>query len=111
MNLKLRVFTADTKDYSDLGRRFRFTVVDLEKSSDYPANFVCLLPTIVSNDANNVFCRIFGDRSVGQAILLLTKALKYEDKPEIKAEIKRRLKLLEPKNMMAKPTTFMKYKK
>ncbi len=99
MNLTLRVFTADTQGYGDLGRRFRFAVVDLEKSSDYPANFVCLLPTIVGNEgeATNVFCRIFRDRSLGQAILLLTKALKREDKPEIKAEIKRRLKLLEPK--------------
>jgi hypothetical protein len=95
MRLKLETFVY----YTDLGRRFRFAVLDLDRSLDYPANFVCLLPTKIYNEGkvNNGFFKIFGDKSLEQAKLLLTKALKSEDDPEVKAEIKRRLTLLEPK--------------
>jgi len=96
MKIKLKVFTVD---YTDLGRRFRFAVLDLDRSRDYPANFVCLLPSMVSNEgkSNNVFFKIFGNKSLEQAKLLLTEALKNEDEPEVKVEIERRLTLLEPK--------------
>jgi hypothetical protein len=96
MKNKLKVFTVD---YTDLGRRFRFAVLDLDRSRDYPANFVCLLPTTVSNEgkSNNVFFKIFGNKSLEQAKLLLTEALKNENEPEVKVEIERRLTLLEPK--------------
>jgi len=96
MKIKLKVFTVD---YTDLGRRFRFAVLDLDRNRDYPANFVCILPTMVSNEGkvNNVFLKTFGDKSVEQAKLLLTEALKNEDEPEVKVEIERRLTLLEPK--------------
>jgi hypothetical protein len=99
MKNKLKVFTVDTIDYADLGRRYRFAVLDLDKSFDYPANFVCLLPTMVSNEgkSNNVFFKVFGNKSVEQAKLLLTEALKNEGEPEVKVEIERRLTLLEPK--------------
>ena len=95
MKNKLKVFPIDT----DLGRRFRFVVLDLDRSRDYPANFVCLLPTMVSNEgkSNNVFFKTFGDKSVEQAKLLLTEALKNENEPEVKVEIEQRLMLLEPK--------------
>ncbi|MGD0070789.1 MAG: hypothetical protein ABSB71_04430 [Candidatus Bathyarchaeia archaeon] len=96
MKIKLKVFTVD---YTDLGRRFRFAVLDLDRNRDYPANFVCILPTMVSNEGkvNNVFLKTFGDKSLEQAKLLLTEALKNEDEPEVKVEIERRLTLLEPK--------------
>jgi hypothetical protein len=41
--------------------------------------------------------QIFGDKSVEQAMALLTGALETESDPEVKAEISRRLKLLEAK--------------
>ena len=99
MNFKLKVFTIDDVDDFSLGRRFRFAVIDLEKSRDYPANFVCLLPSIMREErkSNNVFQKIFGNKGLEQAKALLTAALKAENDSKIKAEIERRLKLLEPK--------------
>ena len=95
MRLKLETFVY----YTDLGKRFRFAVLDLDRSLDYPANFVCLLPSKIYNEGkvNNGFFRIFGDKSLEQAKSLLTKALKNEDDSEVKAEIVRRLALLDPK--------------
>lgn len=87
----------DAKDYS-VGKRFRFVVVDLEKSKGYPSNFVCMLPLQISGKSklDSSFMHIFGDNSVQQAKALLVEALKREDDPEVKAEIEKRLKLLEP---------------
>jgi hypothetical protein len=94
MNFKLKVILADTSDYSDLGRRFRFAILDTDKASDYPANFVCLLPSNFSGGDKNVFFRIFGDKSKEQALLFLNEALGEEQDATIKAEIQRRLKVL-----------------
>jgi len=98
MKNKLKVFIVDT----DLGRIFRFAVLDLDKAPNYPANFVCLLPTMVSNEgkSSNVFFKIFGKESLEQAKLLLTEALKSENEPEVKVEIERRLTLLESKTII-----------
>jgi len=99
MRISLDIFTFDTvKDYS-LGRRFRFAVVDLDKPAGYPSNFVCMLPAQFSGKgkSGSVFMQIFGDKSMEQAKALLNRALKKEENPEVKAEIERRLTLLEPK--------------
>ena len=99
MKLSLLVCRFDNaKDYS-LGKRFRFAVVDLDKSKSYPANFVCMLPTKISagGKSQSVFLQIFGDKSVEQARALLLGALETESDSEVKAEIERRLKLLEAK--------------
>ena len=86
------------RDYSQ-GHYIRFAVIDLEKSKSYPANYVCMLPQQprANSKAHNVFSDLFGSDSLELAKRLLTKALKAESDSEIKAEIKRRLKLLEPK--------------
>jgi hypothetical protein len=88
----------DAQDYS-VGRRFRFAVVDLDKGKNYPLNFVCMLPTNinVNGKSQSVFLQIFRDKSLEQARALLTKALETESDSEVKAEISRRLKLLEAK--------------
>jgi hypothetical protein len=88
----------DAGDYS-LGRRFRFAVVDLDKGKNYPLNFVCMLPTNITmnSKSQSVFIQIFGDKSLEQAKALLTGALETESDSEVKAEISRRLKLLESK--------------
>ena len=98
MKNELKVFPIDT----DLGRKFRFAVLDLDRSVDYPANFVCVLPTAISNEGkvNNVFFQIFGKESLEQAKLLLTEALKSENEAEVKVEIARRLTLLEHKSII-----------
>ncbi len=96
MRLKLKVFTEDS---NDLGRYYRFAVIDLEKACDYPSNFVCLLPSVINNDekTQNLFSKIFGVKSQEQAELLLTKALKNESESVVRDEIRRRLALIAPK--------------
>jgi len=99
--MKLRLYVSkkdDVRDYSQ-GRYIRFAVVDLDKSKKYPANYVCMLPQQPSANGkpSNVFSKVFGKDSVELAKRLLTKTLRAESDSEIKAEIKRRLKLLEPK--------------
>lgn len=99
MNLRLRVSkNDDARDYSQ-GRYIRFAVVDLDKSRNYPANYVCMLPLQprANGKVHNVFSELFGNDSLELAKRLLTKASKTESDPEIKVEIEKRLKLLEPK--------------
>jgi hypothetical protein len=88
----------DAEDYS-VGKRFRFAVVDLDKAKGYPMNFVCMLPTKLNSKGKglSVFVKVFGDKSLEQARALLTRALLTEDDSEVKAEIERRLKLLDAK--------------
>ena len=99
--MKLRLYISkkdDTRDYSR-GRYIRFAVIDLDKSKNYPANYVCMLPQQprANGKAHNVFSKLFGNDSLELAKRLLTKALKTEGDSEVKAEIEKRLKLLEPK--------------
>jgi hypothetical protein len=98
MNLRLYILKRDdVSDYSR-GHYIRFAVVDLDKSKEYPSNFVCMLPKQFSgkNKQSNVFARVFGNDSLGLAMRLLNEALETEDDSEIKGEIEKRLKLLEP---------------
>ena len=101
MNLRLHVsrlyhFT----DYSQ-GRHIRFLVIDLDQSTEYPANYVCMLPLDprpnADGTARNIFSKLFGNDSLELAKRLLTQALATETDAEIKAAIERRLALLEPK--------------
>jgi formylmethanofuran dehydrogenase subunit E len=48
---------------------------------------------------DSAFLKLFGDRSLEQAKALLNAAWEREDDSEVKAEIERRLKLLEPKGV------------
>jgi len=76
----------------------RFAVVDLNKSKSYPENFVSMLPMRIDSNGKipSVFTKLFGDKSLKIARGLLTESLKKENGSEIKAEIERRLNLLEP---------------
>jgi DNA-directed RNA polymerase subunit RPC12/RpoP len=102
MDCKLQVFKCDPADGS-LAKTYRFAVVDLSRSSSYPANFVCLLPAKVDHQGKgkvaNVFGTLFGDKSVDFAIDLLNEALRSERDLEVKTEIERRLKLLDPQQV------------
>ena len=98
MRFGLYIFRFDeAADYS-AGKRFRFAVVDLDRGKDYPLNFICMLPTKMNGNAKSqpVFQQIFGDKSMEQAVALLTRALETEDNAEVKAEVTRRLRELEP---------------
>jgi hypothetical protein len=48
---------------------------------------------------DSVFLQVFGDKSLEQAKALLKAAFEREDDSEVKAEIERRLMLLEPKRV------------
>jgi hypothetical protein len=99
MNCKLQVFKFDAAD-GNLAKTYRFAVVDSSRSKSYPANFVCMLPAKVDQGKGkiaNVFGTLFGDKSLELAKDLLSDALKTESDIEVKNEIERRLKLLDPK--------------
>ena len=101
MNFRLKI---EPKEFSEEGsgrRRFSFVLVDLDRSKSYPQNFVCMLPVNLGTKGKtaSAFQRVFGDKSVEQAKALLTAASESEDDPMVKAEIERRLKLLEPKSL------------
>jgi hypothetical protein len=56
-----------------------------------------MLPLILgAGKTDSVFLKLFGTRSLEQAKVLLTAALKAENDSVVKAEIERRLKLLDP---------------
>lgn len=98
MDCRLQVFKHETADGS-LAKTYRFAVVDFNKSKGYPANFVCMLPAKVGQGKGktaNVFGALFGDKSVDFAMGLLNEALKNERDIEVKAEVERRLKLIDP---------------
>ena len=99
MNPRLYIMKiASARDYSSK-RAIRFAVVDSDTDKAYPSNFICMLPQHVSetDHDSSVFARTFGNARVDLAKKLLNAALETEDDSEIKAEIKERLKLLEPK--------------
>jgi hypothetical protein len=99
LRLRLRISKCENvADYSG-GRRFRFAIVDLDKGKDYPVNFVCMLPMQIGSEGKgtNIFTRALGVKSVEMAKKLLVDALKASADSDVKGEIKRRLKLLEPK--------------
>jgi len=86
------------KDYSTR-QSIRFAVVDSDTPKMYPANFICMLPQHVTtaSEDSSVFAKTFGNSRVDLAKKLLNSALETEEDVEVKAEIKERLRMLEPK--------------
>jgi len=102
LDIRLQVFEYYGNNESNyLRKSFRFAVVDFSKSKSYPSNFVCMLPVNLGTAAksNSVFLQIFGDKSFEQAKSLLKAAWEREDDSEVKSEIERRLKQLEPRRV------------
>jgi len=98
LTFELMIFKGDYDRGYHAWNHLRFAVVDLNKSKSYPFNFVSMLPMRIDSGGkiSSVFMKFFGNESLETARGLLTKALKTEDDSEIKAEIERRLYLLEP---------------
>jgi hypothetical protein len=97
LTFELRIFEGKYKGHH-AWNHLRFAVVDLNRSKSYPGNFVSMLPMRIDSDGNipSAFTKFFGNKSLETALRLLTEALKTEGDSEIKAEIERRLNLLEP---------------
>jgi hypothetical protein len=101
MSCKLQVFKLDSGARGS-SRSYRFAVIDPKKSSCYPANFVCMLPVkLYSGKANrgSVFGELYQEKSLDFAIGLLNDALQTEKDAEIRMEIEKRLKLIDPKQI------------
>ncbi|MCW3998756.1 MAG: hypothetical protein NWE93_00770 [Candidatus Bathyarchaeota archaeon] len=99
MVCKLQAFRRDAVD-SNMASSYRFAVVDSSKAKEYPANFVCMLPVKVEQGKGKtvtVFGEIFGEKSIELALDLLKSALENESDMAIKAELNRRIKLIDPK--------------
>ena len=94
----LKVFTLNNSRSHYSWNHLRFAVLDLNKSESYPSNFVSILPMRIDSDGKipSAFTKLFGNKSLKTARGLLTVSLKKEHSSEIKAEIERRLNLLEP---------------
>ncbi len=71
-------------------------VVDLDKSRQYPLNFVCILPqtTISIGKPSNIFSKVFGPSSLEVAKNLLIGALKREKDADVKKELTKRLRAI-----------------
>jgi hypothetical protein len=98
MNFELRIFRRDHNNNLSAWNHLRFAAVDLNRSKRYPENFVSMLPMRIDSDGklSSAFTKFFGNKSLETARGLLTEALKTEGDSEIKAEITRRLNLLDP---------------
>ena len=98
LTFKLRIFKRDYVRGRYAQSHLRFVVLDSNKSTSYPSNFVSMLPMRIDSDGKipSVFTKLFGNKSLKIARGLLTVSLKKEHDSEIKAEIERRLNLLEP---------------
>ena len=97
MKLKLRIFKKETKDYTKT--QYRIAIIDLDRSKQYPQNFVCMLPKNIKlkSKPSSIFEGIFGNQSLEMANQLLEKALKTRPDSETTKTIRERLKLLNPK--------------
>jgi hypothetical protein len=110
VDFKLRIFKRDYTNDNVAWNHLRFAVVDLHKSEEYPSNFVSMLPMRIDSDGkmSSAFSKFFGPKSLETARRLLTEALKTENDSEIKAEIERRLNLLEPNPVIRIKCVFCK---
>lgn len=102
MNLKVHVEvipqmdTHKTREEKKHYFRLVFSIVDMDKAKDYPANYLCILPLNVSEKCR--FVELFG-KDVDLLLRLLNEALEnreYSDKPYIVADINRRIQRLIP---------------
>lgn len=98
MEFKLRIIKQNSINRQSKSK-FSFAVVNCGKSESYPSNFICILPRRVGGYGNQ-FEAVFGDKSLQQAQLLLKDFLENNVDNKIKAEVDRRIKLLELQGIM-----------
>jgi len=99
MDFRLQAFKRDPIEGKTSGT-IRFAVINSDKAKSYPSNFVCMLPLkMQKGKIENVFGDTFGDKGLDIALELLKDALKRENDFEVKTELERRLKLIDPKQV------------
>jgi len=99
MNLQLLITKKENSYYSTRTKaKHLFAVIDLDKSEQYPRNFVSVLPMHINAivKPSNVFERLFGNESLKIANRLLNEALKSRPDSEATEAIRKRIKLLAP---------------
>lgn len=99
MNLKLLITKKETTHYNTKTKtKHLFAVIDLDKSKQYPQNFVSVLPKNIKAVVKpaNIFEGLFGNQSLEMANQLLKKALRTRPDSETKKAIRERQKLLDP---------------
>ncbi len=91
--MKLKLY-AIKKGNQQIEKDIQLVVVDLDKSNNYPLNFVCVLPRYfrLLEKRSSQFAKIFGTKSMCLAKKLLVEADKKEDDPQIKKVINKRIK-------------------
>ena len=96
--MKLKLY-AIKKGNQQIENDIQLVVVDLDKSNNYPLNFVCVLPRYfrLLEKRSSQFAKIFGKKSLCLAKKLLMEADKKEDDPQIKKVINKRIKDIDQK--------------
>ena len=96
MKLKLKITKKETKDHTKI--QYRIAIIDLDRSKQYPQNFVCMLPKNIKlkTKPSNIFEGLFGKDSIELAKKLLEKTLRSRPDAETAKAIRERLKLLNP---------------
>jgi len=91
--LKLKLY-AIKKGNQQTDSDIQLVVVDIDKSTDYPLNFVCILPRYfrLLEKRSSKFAKTFGPKSLALAKRLLVEAGKKEADPQIKKVINKRIK-------------------
>ena len=100
MKLQLLITEREIKHYNTKTKtKHLFAVVDLDKSKEYPQNFVSMLPKNIkaTEEPGNIFEGLFGNESIKIAKHLLEKALRTRPNPKTTRALMERLKLLDPK--------------
>lgn len=98
MNLQLYVSKKNSNRGFEFREEYVFAIIDLDKASSYPRNFVCVLPQLSPTcKSNSTYLKLFGEESLPLAKKLLKKALKHEANFEVKTELQKRVNVLEPK--------------
>ena len=99
MNLKLFITKKEiTHHNTHIKTKHLFTVIDTDKSKQYPQNFVSVLPRNIRALVKpaNIFEGLFGNESLEMANQLLQKALRTRPDSETTKAIRERLKVLDP---------------
>jgi hypothetical protein len=98
--VKLQLYAIKKVD-QQLDSDVQLVVVDLDKSDQYPKNFVCVLPRYfrLLEKRSSQFAKTFGPKSLALAKRLLVEANKKEDDPQIKKVINKRLKDIDNKQL------------